>query len=147
MRRRGSTTSPTLGRLRAPILALLAGVGLLVQGAEASRGATVGASLSPGHAAGATALHPASGLPTLLALGEGRLTGRSSGSRAPVGSGGGAWGHEPPEATRSSVPGLTHRAGALGSPAASAASVFARDALGRSGRLSAPSTAPPTSPF
>lgn len=141
MWRAGPTFSSTLGRLRAPLLALLAGWGFVVHGPPVPvPNATVAASLSVADAAGDLALHPSSGLSTLLWIdGESRRRGRGHG---PDSAGGGAAGHG-----RTGHPAAPLDTRAPDSRAAVASAVFARDALGRSGRLSAPTTAPPRSPF
>lgn len=137
------------GRLRAPILALVAGVGFVVGApAEGIAGAS-GAPDAEVVAADAlleSALQAASGLTSLPSLQDG--VGKGPRSRTPgasrcelrtpedSGSGGPAW-----------SPSASSRSGAPASPGARAAAVAARDALGRSGRLSAPSTAPPSLAF
>lgn len=161
------TTLPRLlGSARAPILAILAGVGFVVQGwtlvvdpgmerlaasgaVEVARSRTDATDPSdwrilPAGRAIDTPGHPAESISGVQALTGGPDT-RNLRDRGPGGSGSGA----PPAAVRgTSIPGPAPSSLAdPSSPAGSARSVAARDALIRAGRLGAPSTAPPVPSF
>jgi hypothetical protein len=133
-----------LGRSRVPILALLAWVGFVVQGPQSRHvgpdTAQRPASLHHADVVGDSAVHPASGH---LSLGDQTVGERLPRTRAPrsLGRDGPRVGDAavaPPPASRPATP---------GSPGASAAAMYAEAALLRAGRLSAPTTAPPVSPF
>jgi hypothetical protein len=137
--------------LRAPILAFLVGVGFVVQEPAALVALTPAsaerASIVVMEAQGDTALHPASGLATLAALGN-RLAARGGhGNRTLRGPECHTGNHDNPAGGPNPTSSRAWSPNACGSLTATAAALFARGALRRSGRLSAPTTAPPVSPF
>lgn len=127
------------GRYRVALLAILAGVGFIAgtmcTPAPADEGVGLAASLTAPPRNADTALHPAPGSPGLAALVEDRTV--RSGPRSGAAGRGSDAGLGTPSASSRTA----------GSTSDSASSLFARRALARSGRLSAPATAPPDLPF
>jgi hypothetical protein len=142
------TLTRRFGLLRAPILTLLVGVGFVVQGPRAPIvvvQTTTGASVTDAGEATHWAIHSAPAGSTLLPRADQLLEKRGQRARLSGGPG------RDPDLDRQILadpsPAASWRALATGVTSSSAASVSHRDAVSRAGRLSAPSTAPPTSPF
>jgi hypothetical protein len=140
----------TAGRFVFSILTLVAGVAffrpaLALQQSDPLTDHPVHSSISSTDATGETAFHRAAGLTTFPLLEQSTLarrpaSKRTDGTAAPVSTGG--W-----DGNASNVAKASGGRGPSTSPAALAQAVSARDAVARAGRLSAPTTAPPTSPF
>jgi hypothetical protein len=146
--RHPKTLSRRFGLLRAPILTLLVGVGFVVQGPRAPIvviQTTAGASVRDADEAAHWAIHSAPEGSTLLHRANQLLEKRGSRTRL---SGGPDRDLDPDrQVLADPSPAASWRALATGVTSSAAASVSHRDAVSRAGRLSAPSTAPPTSPF
>lgn len=154
MNRTATRFFPPLGRLRVPTLAFLAGVGFFISGGSATGAEASSRTAEPpgpthavldvGYPGPVTALHPSPRLATPGTLGDTLLVKRLPNGRCPGPADAGAPRHREPGGSATHV---TRLAGGPGSEAARAAAAYSAATLLRIGRLSAPSTAPPASPF
>jgi hypothetical protein len=146
--RHPKTLSRRFGLLRVSILTLLVGVGFVVQGPRVPIvvvQTTAGASVTDADEAAHGAIHSAPEGSTFLPRAGQLLEKRGPRTRLSGGPG------RDLDADRQVVadpsPAASWRVLPTGMTSSSAASVSHRDAVSRAGRLSAPSTGPPTSPF